>query len=457
MLKKKIAFALAGLMTVSALPAAVFADEEVTEITWWSSDTGAKMFWDEKVEEFNDTIGKENGIKLVTDYTMDRTATEIAIQNGEGPDILGVGDIRKRVEAGWYASLDDIPQLAELVENNDDVRVEGTNVVDGKLYCLPVATRVYGLAYNKDMFVEAGIVDENGEAKPPVTYDEMLEDARLLTDAKEQKFGLILPLKWGGWAGCEIAPNGMAQNGYGFFNPVTGEWDLSGMLPVIDMVMTMKDEGLLYPGADGLDNDPARARFAEGNVGMKFCVSWDIGVWNDQFPAKCDWGVAPLPVADAENAYKQKIEASFSFGINKASAEDPERLEKVATVFNWMYSDEMQIDAYEQGFYIPFRSDIVEAADPDNMTKAGLADFGKIVAVSGLSPDGLPLDTNGKDGWETTLLTEVWSGQKTSAEWMEEVNALYNEAVEYYKEIHPDEDYSIYENRVNPDWVPEER
>ena len=41
---------------------------------------------------------------------------------------------------------------------------------NGKTYALPGnGMMVQGLIYNKDMFKAAGLVDENGEAKPPVT------------------------------------------------------------------------------------------------------------------------------------------------------------------------------------------------------------------------------------------------------------------------------------------------
>jgi len=82
------------------------------------------------------------------------------------------------------------------------------------------------------------------------------------------------------------------------FDPKTGKFDYSVLKPVLETVMGIKEDGSFYPGAEGLDNDPARARFAEGNIGMKFAWSWDVGVFNDQFAAKCDWGVAPIPVED---------------------------------------------------------------------------------------------------------------------------------------------------------------
>lgn len=457
-MKKKIALLLTGAMVFSAFTGmgtlSAAAEEELTELTWWSSESGSKAFWDEKVEEFNETIGKENGIKLVVDYTVDSTTAAIAMQNGEACDIKGIGgDIRTGVEAGYYVSFEKAG-LTDLVEKYSYANVEGVNQINGQTYGLGSVAQCFGLAYNKEMFVEAGIVDENGEAKPPQTYEELIEDVRILTNAEEQKFGLICPGKWGGWFGCELEPCVKSAIGHGSYDPTTGLYDFSEYVPILEMIMTLKEEGLLYPGTDGLDNDPARARFAEGNVGMKFCVTWDIGVWNDQFPADFEWGVAPLPVADTANGYKQQMNYQYGLGILSSNIEEEGRLEKIAKVIEWYYSDELIAQMYEGGYYIPSNPDVIEKADKSKMTKQGLADFGEIVKISATNPLALPTDLNGADSAGTTFLSEVWSGKKTPAEWAEEQTALYNEGVEYYKELHPDEDYS---DRILPDWTPEMR
>lgn len=456
-MKKKIALFLTGVMVFSAFTGmgtlGAAAEEELTEITWWSGELGSKVFWDEKVEEFNETIGKENGIKLVVDYSVDSTAAELAMQNGEAADIVEIGNIRQRVESGYYVSFEEAG-LTDLVEKYSYANREGVNQINGQTYALGSYALGVGLAYNKEMFVEAGIVDENGEAKAPETFEELIEDARLLTNAEEQKFGLICPGKWGGWFGYELEPCVKGVTGRGSYDPTTGQYDFSGYVPVLEMLMTLKEEGLLYPGTDGLDNDPARARFAEGNVGMKFCVTWDIGVWNDQFPAEFEWGIAPLPVADKEAGYKQQLYYQYGVGIGSSNIEEEGRLEKIAKVLEWFYSDELMVQRYEGGYYIPSNPDVIAKADASKMTKEGLADFGEVIKVSGVNPSGLPVDLNGADGAGTTFLSEVWSGKKTPAEWAEEQNALYNEGIEYYKELHPDEDYS---DRIIPDWTPEMR
>ena len=58
--------------------------------------------------------------------------------------------------------------MEELIEKNPG-NTAGYNTWQDKLYALQqISKTVIGLAYNKDMFVEAGIVDENGEKQSPL-------------------------------------------------------------------------------------------------------------------------------------------------------------------------------------------------------------------------------------------------------------------------------------------------
>lgn len=480
-MKKKIALLLAGVLTVSmfsgcgnqnnesnvsnevdkktgqsvstpsAAESSEQADEEITEIVVWDRSTGMKDYMLELVEDFNSTIGKEENIQLVWEFQTDATAKEMALIDGNGPDITAVDSIAKSVESGWYVSLDDIPEIAETVAKNSDVRKQKSNCIDGKMYMMVVTSQMFGLAYNKDMFKEAGIVDENGEAKPPATYEEMIECARILTDESKQQYGIVFPGKWSGFYKYEVSSVSMQNKGRGIYNPNTGLYDFANVVPTLEMMMTMKKEGLVYPGMEGLDNDPARARFAEGNIGMKYAVQWDVAVWNEQFPAKCDWGIAPLPVVSEEERYIQQREIGLSMGITKTGVEK-KGADKIAVVFNWIYSDEMQIKMYEDGKSIPWRSDLVEAADFSGKEVAkGWQDFGDLTKIAGQSPSSIPVDITGYDSNATSAMSDVFSGKMSPKEWAEERSKIYNEGIENYKKLHPEEDYS---DRIIPDWKP---
>ena len=450
-MKRLIALITVALLTVTMLAGcgeAAALEDGFTEIVMWSGDSHAKTVMEGLVSEFNNTIGKDNKVKLFWELKEGGSQElEIALQNGKEPDLFVGSTLRKLAENNYIMPLEEIPEIAETVAKNSDVKVERQNVYGGKMYIMAVASQVYGLAYNKDMFKEAGIVDENGDAKPPRTINEVREVAKKLTDNSKQKYGIVFPGKWGAWFGCEIQNASLQTTGSMGYNFQKGEFDWSALKPMINLVLDLKKDGSVYPGMEGVDNDPARARFAEGNIGMKFTVSWDVGVWNDQFPAKCDWGVAPLPVVDGEKEYYQYKAPTFSAYISRRNYET-KGSKAVSLVFNWLYSDETIGKLYESCTYLPWRYDVIEDTILSN-PKKGWEDFGEIVGLSTAVPPSMPSDTSAYETVAVDFLNRVWTGKISVDEWIKERNKISNDGIKLYKELHPDEDFS---DRVYPDF-----
>ena len=63
--------------------------------------------------------------------------------------------------------------------------------VDGKIYSIPFQRSTEILFYNKDAFKEVGLDPE----KAPATWDELVEDAKLLTN--ENRYGVGIALNSG--------------------------------------------------------------------------------------------------------------------------------------------------------------------------------------------------------------------------------------------------------------------
>ena len=429
---------------------------EVTTVTYWNSDSGEKAFVDEIVEEFNSTIGKENNVQIeLTHVESSNSAQEIgvALQNGVGPDIFSFSGnvLSEYAEKGYIIPLTEVPGLEELLEKNPGT-TDGYNAWQGEMYAIQTSRTVIGLAYNKDMFVEAGIVDENGEAKPPATIDEMVEDAKILTDTGNQKFGFGFPLGWSG-AAVDYYINRPSQSAsgktWGIYNYQTGLYDFSGVKVLTEAYLQMKEDGSLYPGAESLDNDAARARFAEGNIGMMMTVQWDCAVWNDQFPAKCDWGVAPIPVENENEAYLQWTDFRSSYAIGAKGIEEG-RGDAIALVFNYLYGDDMVIRRAERGISIPSRADIVEKCDFSASPK-GWNDFCEMVKISA---DGnyvyKDVNLDGLDDYTTEFLKNVWTGKKSVDDWITEMTERYNAGAELYIENAPEDIAANMNARMDP-------
>ena len=162
------------------------SSDGLTTVTVWTNAAGSKAVMTKLVNDWNETTGKEKGIKIDYqvktggDYTK---ALDLAIEGGTAPDLFLGGNTRKYALNGNIWALDELPGGPELIEKSKEYLAENRGMVDGKTYKLPVSATTRGLIYNKEMFVEAGIVDENGVAKPPETLAELREVAKKLTDA----------------------------------------------------------------------------------------------------------------------------------------------------------------------------------------------------------------------------------------------------------------------------------
>lgn len=63
------------------------------------------------------------------------------------------------------------------------------------LWSVPYKFDIYLAQYRKDLFKQAGIVDSNGNAKPPATWDELIQDAKILAAKVPGTTPVVLPLQ----------------------------------------------------------------------------------------------------------------------------------------------------------------------------------------------------------------------------------------------------------------------
>ncbi len=412
---------------------------DVTTVEMWCDYASSKKAWTEAIDEYNAGQGKKDGVFI--DFQVKEGGTlnqnvELALQDNSAPDIFTGGSLPKLVEEGYVAPIEDLPGGEEFLKyyKDNNMLQDRVSVFDGKTYKIPVSSTLRGLIYNKDMFKEAGIVDKDGNPTPPETFDELIEYAKKLTDTSKKQYGYILPLKWTNCIGSDVTEIAPASIGHDGYDRVSDTYEYEDMAPILDKIKELYKSGSCYPGAESIENDNARAYFAAGKIGMKMAYSFDVGVLNDQFPAKCDWGVAPVPVLDKDNKYYQTVNYGYSVAINKNSVE--KKGEAIMNVFKFIYGDDFQTKMYENGMTLPARTEIIEKADMSKCKKAGWADFGEILKISkyyGKKPEA---DTSNMMNLQETVVSQVFSGKKTSQQVFAEYSAEYEKARQSYYSMH---------------------
>lgn len=427
------------------------ANSDVVKVEVWSQDSHSKTVVNELVVDWNETKGKELGVEIV--YTVKegdiKQATDMAMISEQAPDLFSSVDVKKYAESGDIVSIEDLPGGKEMVERYDPLLLNDTAFKgpDGKIYCLPVNVITFGLVYNKDMFKKYGIVDENGEPTPPKTFDEVREYAKRMTNEEEHDYGIILPMKWSSFYSVDVGQLVWGSAGRKAFDCTSGTYDFSVFKPIYEMYIGLKEDNSIFPGAESLDNDMARAYFAERNIGMKLAGSYDVGVFNSQFPAKCDWGVAPNPVENEDERYKQYMVVGGHLGITRSAVEKV-GAEKIMEVFKFFHSDEYIRRLYEEGMLLPYDSSIVEGITP----KEGLKGWDAFVELADISTGGYSsasVEITGEDNEQAVFMNKVWNGSISVDEAIEELNERYNRGMEKYYSNNTSEKV---EDRIIENW-----
>lgn len=449
--KRKFAVFLAIVCVMSALSGcSVFktAKDDRTVVTVWSVDSHSESVYKRIVNDYNNGQGEKDGIFIdyqVKSHGKEKSILKTLLQSGEGPDLFNELTLVEIYDKSSVVAIEELPGGAKFLEKYKGSLYENVNTYRGKTYSVPIFVTTQGLLYNKDMFIAAGIVDENGEPTPPETLEELREYAKRLTNPEKRQFGIIFPMGWHDWFRSDV--RGMMQNSYGFdlYNPKTGKYDYSGIVPIAETFLAMYNDGSVFPESEKWDNDAARALFAAGNIGMKFGFSFDVGVLNDQFPAQCNWSVAPYPVVDAGQKYKQRMEYNTSFFISR-KALDTVGGEKLLKVLEFFASDMVQRELYKTGMALPL--------DPENMEVTenqivGWQEFAELVKCSARYAEFPAYDEKTRAWISEKFAENAWAGTETYTELAKEFSDVMNAAVEEYYAMHPEESM---EDFIDEEW-----
>ncbi len=435
-LKKLLSIGLIAVMAVSLMCGCSSENEETvdgaTKITVWTNSAHTKDVMTELVNEYNKTTGKEKGIYI--DYTVYgsdyQQVYDVAAQTESLPDLFyAVSGAKNAIDMGTIAALDDMPGGSDFIAQHSDRLLPGVNVFEGKTYTVPYNLTTVGLIYNKDLFKANGIVDENGEAKAPTTWDEVAEYAKKCTDTSKNVYGIALPLKWGGYLNWELLHPWFATLGTEGYDYDNQKYDYTVLKPAFEWLLKIKKDKSFYIGAEGLDNDPARAQFSEGNVAMKLAASWDVGVLNDQFPAKCDWGVAPVPSLDGNPKYKQWTGSDAFLAIS--SKIDDAKKEKVMEVYKWFHEKEVIEKLYVSGKIIPADGSIVDGVTLDENTAKNWEEFSSMSEISVSLPTTPAVAVEGDT--LSTVMMKMWIGDVEIDEGLKDITKRMNAALEKEK------------------------
>lgn len=391
---------------------------EKATISYWTDDRHDQEYVKELIAKFN-AENPDIEVEMTVLSENFNQSVDIAFSGNKAPDLLRLKNSNTEtfVKKGYLAPLDGY-MTDELNEKFSTLLIDGVNRFGGKLYALPNTGNTMRLVYNQELFDKAGI------EHPPVSLQEMVDDAKKITEAGKAEgiYGFALNFKNPKSAFDRSVREILSLSGHqGLgFDVKTGKFDFAPYGQVIEYFKQMWDNGSILPGAESLDIDPLRAQFAAGKIGMYLSFSTEPGVYKDQFPTSIQWGGALAPTLTGERVGTSEIIPAGT-GISETS------LHKDAAwkFIQYLYSDEVMTTYHEKGFGIAIVPSIAEKAKQPEIV--GMEGFlvGEYDSMWPVSPSVTPEGANYGDAFFKYMLD---GGDLNQV--VQDLNTRYNAALD---------------------------
>jgi multiple sugar transport system substrate-binding protein len=286
----KIALAALAAIAWSSFPAQA-QKVNLTFLTHWSPESVAML------EKAAGAYAKEHGDVAVSIRAVpfgDLLTTLRASGGGSG------GPTMASIYNAWLSDLARDKLLAQIpdamgteVKADWPAGVVGASSTGGALYGFPNEIDVYALNYNKKLFEAAGIT------APPANWDELIADAKKLSDKSkgQQGFGMI-----NSWTAGVIHPFSslLASNGGQLIADSKPQLDSPAAKETFALYEKLVKEGLTDPAmgtADANTTGPFLDNFVSGKTGMIIMANWWESALRSGMADKfADIGTAAIPV-----------------------------------------------------------------------------------------------------------------------------------------------------------------
>ncbi|MBW3634955.1 MAG: ABC transporter substrate-binding protein [Armatimonadetes bacterium] len=248
----------------------VSAPSGKTVIDFWNGFTGPDgKAMDEMVRRFRkanpDIEVRTQTIPWGTYY--DKLTLSLAY--GGAPDVfvMHAGRLPEFASFGTLQPLDDFYAEAEAPWEKKFAPVPWrATFYEGKQVAVPLDVHPIGLYYNTKLFKEAGIVDAQGGAKPPKTFDEFIEAARRMTkdtdgDGRTDQWGFVFTWQRTNWLTIAGQFGASILSPDGKHSALDSPQNLRALQLMHDLIYKYK----VAPKPEGVD---AWLAFRQGKVGM---------------------------------------------------------------------------------------------------------------------------------------------------------------------------------------------
>ena len=344
--RKTLLLILSFVLVLVSLPAA--AQDDQINMTMWVRSINFQT--QELVDQWNANNDSQIELTVIPSGEF-VTKMGAAIAAGEPPDIASIDLIYTPAFAS-AGQLVDITEFVRELPYADDLTPAHMNLglYEGRNYAVPTAVDGSFMAFNVDLFEQAGLDPEN----PPSNWDEFLEAARAVNDLGDDIYGYWFSM---GCAGCNaftFLPFIWASGG----DVLSADYSEATIAddPIVrealELYNTIWEEGLVPEGASIDNGGNFVSAFTGGNIGMAPLGNFALSLFYNDHP-DLNFDIFHIPG-------KEGGAASFGGGDVIAIPSGTEHAEEAWRFIEWTMSDEPQIEIYAANGQIPVRLALVD-------------------------------------------------------------------------------------------------
>lgn len=295
-MKKTILHSFIFIMAMAGLFGCAKEDAEKVTLRFWNGFTGPDgRTMLRMVQRFNRENPDVHVLMQRMEWATYYNKLFVAGLGDRAPEVFIVhaSNIERFMLADFIRPVDDLMAGPHGLDENDfSENIWNAVEKDGSHYALPLDVHVLGMYYNRKLFREAGIVDEEGNPDPPESREEFMEALKKLTrdtdgDGEVDQWGYVYT-----WYRTNVYTM-MHQWGGRFFTPDKTECllDCPENIKALQFCSDLIRKHNLVPPPENFDS---WIGFRQGKVGIAFEGIYMLEDLKKQ--KDLEYGGAPLPV-----------------------------------------------------------------------------------------------------------------------------------------------------------------
>lgn len=304
--------------------------------TGGTGGTGPLQWWDQfnpLADLHRETFASFDGGDV--EYTVynpaeQGQALQLAFSSQQLPDVFSLAGVEVPPSVllgqGWFSPLAWDDSVADALPEGSII--EGIHVLDGQLYSFPIfSPRQYECLnwFNRGLVEQADLDPDD----PPTSWDDFRSAARAVQEANDGVSGVILPLQLPPRMASfvlELAQTagypGSREAGVNGIDLTTGEYvfHTQPFLDTMEFLLSLQQDGLLFPASTSLDARAGRARWAAGGSGFIFDGPYNVGVIAGDFADFLpQLGVGPIPTPNGDTPVLTRPPTDGTFWVSGQS------------------------------------------------------------------------------------------------------------------------------------------